>query len=154
MLDRFARFSLAISELHRYWHKLAAEEMAKYELNSPHAIYLNTLYCYPDGITAAQLGELCGKDKADVSRMVSILESKDLVHRNTAGGNRYRAKLMLTEKGKEAAMHVRSRAILAVERAGAGLSDEDREVFYRSLGLIATNLQSLCKEGLPHQERI
>lgn len=149
MLDRFARFSLAISEIHRCWHKLAAEEMAKYELNSPHAIYLNTLYCYPDGITAAKLGELCGKDKADVSRMVSILENKALVRRNTTDGNRYRAKLVLTEEGKKAAMHVRSRAALAVELAGAGLSDEDREIFYRSLELITTNLQTLCKDGLP-----
>ena len=149
MLDRFARFSLAISNIHRYWHKLAAEEMEKYELNSPHAIYLNTLYCYPDGITAAKLSELCGKDKADVSRMVSILEGKALVQRDTTAGNRYRAKLILTEEGKEAALHVRSRAVLAVELAGAGLSDEDREIFYRSLELITGNLQALCEEGLP-----
>ena len=28
MVERFARFSLAISEISRCWHKLAAEEMA------------------------------------------------------------------------------------------------------------------------------
>ena len=84
MLDRFARFSLAISNIHRCWHKLAAEEMAKYGLNSPHAIYLNTLHCYPEGITAAKLCKLCGKDKADVSRMISILENKGLVCKNIA----------------------------------------------------------------------
>ena len=149
MLDRFARFSLAISEIDRCWHKLAAEEMTKYGLNSPHAIYLNTLYCYPEGLTAAKLGELCGKDKADVSRMVSILEKKALVCRNTQDGNRYRAKLVLTEEGRAAAMQVRSRAELAVELAGAGLSDEDRETFYHSLELITTNMQALCKDGLP-----
>ena len=149
MLDRFARFSLAISNIHRYWHKLAAEEMAKYGLNSPHAIYLNTLHCYPEGITAARLCKLCGKDKADVSRMISILENKGLVCKNIADGNRYRAKLVLTEEGKEAALHVRSRAALAMEKAGAGLSVEDRDIFYRSLELITTNLQALSKEGLP-----
>ena len=78
MLERFARFSLAISEIDRCWHKLAAEEMSKYELNSPHAVYLTTLYRYADGITAAKLGELCGKNKADVSRMIAILEKKGL----------------------------------------------------------------------------
>ena len=56
MLNRFARFSLAISEIDRCWHKLAAEEMSKYELNSPHAVYLTTLYDYANGITAAKLG--------------------------------------------------------------------------------------------------
>lgn len=32
MLNRFARFSLAISEIDRCWHKLAAEAMAEYVL--------------------------------------------------------------------------------------------------------------------------
>ena len=50
MLNRCARFSLAIAEIDRCWHKLAAEEKAKYDLHSPHAVYLNTLYQYPEGI--------------------------------------------------------------------------------------------------------
>lgn len=149
MLNRFARFSLAISEIDRCWHKLAAEEMAKYELNSPHAVYLTTLYNFDDGITAAKLGELCGKNKADVSRMVGILETKGLVRKEAVGGNLYRAKLLLTEEGKQAAEHVQRRAALAVELAGSGMTEDDREVFYRCLERIAANLQTLSKDGLP-----
>lgn len=151
MLNRFSRFSLAIAEIDRCWHKLAAEEMAKYSLNSPHAVYLTTLYQHKDGITAAKLGELCGKNKADVSRMVAILEKKGLVRKEGIGSNLYRAKLMLTEEGKKAALHVRQRAALAVELAGAGLSDETREIFYTALEQITANLQTLCKEGLPQE---
>ena len=149
MLNRFARFSLAISEIDRCWHKLAAEEMAKYDLNSPHAVYLNTLYQYPEGITAAKLGELCCKNKADVSRMVSILEKKGLVRKEAVGGNLYRAKLLLTDDGKLAAEHVQGRAALAVELAGSGMTDAERETFYRCLEQITANLQTLSKEGLP-----
>ena len=149
MLNRFARFSLAISEIDRCWHKLAAEEMAKYELNSPHAVYLTTLYNFEEGVTAAKLGELCCKNKADVSRMVAILEKKGLVRKEAIGGNLYRAKLVLTEEGKQAAEHVQQRAAVAVELAGSGMSEEEREVFYRCLELITTNLQTLSKEGLP-----
>ena len=149
MLNRFARFSLAISEIDRCWHKLAAEEMAKYELNSPHAVYLTTLYNFEEGITAAKLGELCCKNKADVSRMVAILEKKGLVRKEAIGGNLYRAKLLLTAEGKQAAEHVQQRAALAVELAGSGMTDEEREVFYRCLERITTNLQVLSKEGLP-----
>lgn len=151
MLDRFARFSLAISEIDRCWHKLAAEEMAKYDLNSAHAVYLNVLYQYDEGITAAKLGQLCGKNKADVSRMVSILEQKGLVRKEGVGGNLYRAKLLLTEEGRQAAQHVRQRAAVAVELAGAGLSDADRDIFYRSLDIITANLQQLSKTGLPQR---
>ena len=149
MLNRFARFSLAISEIDRCWHKLAAEEMAKYDLNSPHAVYLNTLYQYPEGITAAKLGELCCKNKADVSRMVTILEKKGLVRKEAVGDNLYRAKLLLTEDGKLAAEHVQGRAALAVELAGSGMTDAERETFYRCLEQITANLQTLSKEGLP-----
>ena len=151
MLNRFARFSLAISEIDRCWHKLVAEEMAKYDLNSPHAIYLNVLYQYEDGITAAKLGELCCKNKADVSRMVAILEKKGLVTKNAVGGNRYRAKLLLTDAGKKAAEYVRDRAVVAVEQAGSGMTDEEREVFYRCLEQITQNLQNLTKEGIPER---
>ena len=150
MLERFAKFSFSIAEIDRCWHKLASEEMAKYDLNSPHAVYLNTLYDAGDsGITAAQLGELCGKNKADVSRMVAILEKKGLVRKVAVGSNMYRAKLLLTEEGKRAAEQVRGRAALAVELAGSGLSPEERETFYKALGLITTNLRKLSREGLP-----
>lgn len=151
MLKRFARFSLAIAEIDRCWHKLAAEEMAKYDLNSPHAVYLNTLCQYPEGVTAAKLGELCGKNKGDVSRMVTILEKKGLVRKERVGRNLYRAKLLLTEAGKQAAEHVCKRAAVAVELAGAGLSEEDRKGFYNCLELITENLQKLCETGLPQQ---
>ena len=152
MLNRFAKFSFSVAEIDRCWHKLAAEEMAKYELNSPHAVYLNALYdASSEGITAAQLGELCGKNKADVSRMITILEKKGLVQKVAVGNNMYRAKLVLTEEGKLAAEHVRERAAVAVELAGSGLSDEEREIFYKVLDIITENLQKLSREGLPGQ---
>ena len=67
MLERFSRFSLAIAEIDRCWHKLASEEMAKYDLNSPHAVYLNTLYQFDEGITAAKLTA----DESALTRLVN-----------------------------------------------------------------------------------
>lgn len=149
MLERFGRFSFAISEIYRCWHKLAAEELAQYDLSSAHAVYLNNLYNHPEGITAAKLGELSGKNKADVSRMVTMLESKGMLQKEAVGGNMYRALLKLTPKGEEAALHVQQRAAVAVELAGGGLSETDRAIFYRSLEQITANLQELSKDGLP-----
>ena len=151
MLDRFERFSFAVAEIYRCWHKLAAEELAKYDLNSAHAVYLCTLYNNANGITSTKLGEITGKNKADVSRMVAILEKKGMLEKESVGGNMYRALLKLTDQGKEAARHVRERAAIAVELAGAGLSDSDRTIFYQSLGQITTNLQTLSKNGLPQK---
>ena len=151
MVERFERFSLAIFEISRHWHKIAADEMAQYELKGPHAIYLIIMYHHPEGLTAALLGEKCGKDKADVSRTISLLEQKGLIKREEVNHNGYRALLRLTETGEEAAKHLCERVGVAVEHAGCGLSDEKRDIFYEALELIASNLQALSKEGLPQR---
>jgi DNA-binding MarR family transcriptional regulator len=153
MTSRFARFSYAISQITHYWHKIAADEMARYGLKGPHAVYLVALSSQTQGLTATELGELCGKDKADVSRAVSQLEQRGFVVRESAGKNRYRAPLRLTETGREAAEQVCGRADLAVSIAGKELTDADREVLYRSLGLIAHNLRAMSREGLPQNQQ-
>lgn len=147
MIDRFERFSMAISEISRHWHKIAAEELEKYGLKGPHAIYLTAMYQHQDGITAARLAELCGRDKADVSRMMTIMEQKGLVLRD--GANNYRALLRLSEEGLEAARYIRSRAAAAVAIAGRELSEENRTIFYEALDSIARNLRDLSQNGLP-----
>lgn len=147
MVTRFARFSYAISEISRHWHKIAAQEMEKYGLKAPHSVYLISLYRHSEGITAARLAQECGKDKADVSRMVTILEEKGLVSREGAS---YRALLRLTETGKEAAEQVQKRAATAVELGGEGIGEENRETFYAVLERIAINLRAVGENGLPH----
>lgn len=149
MLDRFARFSYAISEISRHWHRLTADEMAKYGLKGTHSIYLLTLHQYPQGLTAPQLCELCDRDKADVSRMTAIMEEKGLVCKECTAGSKYRGVFRLTESGVAAAEHVRDRADLAVQLAGKDLSDENREIFYSSMESILKNLRQLSKDGLP-----
>lgn len=152
MVERFERFSHAIFEISRCWHKLAAEEMEKYNLKGPYAVYLLAIHRSNSGITSAQLCELSGRDKADVSRAISVMEQKGLVKRACAGNKLYRALLTLTEEGEIAAQHVCQRASLAVEYAGKGYSDADREIFWQVLDTIASNLQALSKEGIPQEK--
>lgn len=149
MVERFERFSFAISEISKHWHKIAGEEMEKYGLKGPHATYLLTISHYDEGITAPQICELCGKDKADVSRMMSIMEQKGLVTKEGIHQNLYRGVFKLTDEGKMAAEHVRKRASLAVELAGKDLTDEKRAIFYEALESIVMNLREISKEGLP-----
>lgn len=149
MVERFERFSLAVFEISRCWHKLAAEEMAAYGLKGSHAIYLTTMYRYEEGVTGPQLCELCGRDKSDVSRAAALLQQRGFVTKEEVGQSLYRGLLKLTAQGRAAAEQVSRRASLAVELAGAGLSDETRTCFYEALGSIAGHLRELSKEGLP-----
>lgn len=152
MIDRFERFSLYITEISQYWHKITTAEMAKYGLKGAHSMYLCAMARYPEGVTATQLGELCGKDKSDVSRMMSIMEKKGLVSKEGVHQNLYRGVFKLTDAGKAAADYVTRRATLAVQLAGRDLTEEMRCVLYESLGSIAANLEQISIEGLPADE--
>ena len=149
MVERFEKFSFLISEASRYWHKIASDEMEKYGLKGPHSVYLITMYRYPDGVTAPQLCELCGKDKSDVSRMMSIMEKRGLVKKEGVHQNLYRGAFKLTQEGIEAAEYLAKRISLAVELAGNEISDENREIFYKAFEIISTNLRNISKDGLP-----
>ena len=58
-----------------------------------------------------------------------------------AVGNRYRANLLLTEKGRAAAQQVEKLIDKWVGFGGEGLSEEDRAAFYRVLEHISGNLR-------------
>lgn len=143
-MDRFETFSLALFNISRYWNKIAAEEMEKFGLKGAHAFYLVTILRNDGSVTASQLCELCGRDKADVSRAVAKMEQIGLLRRE--GPNPYRAKLRLTESGRSAAICVREIASSIVDRVGGDLTPENRAVLYESLGSITANLEKLCKE--------
>ena len=152
MIGRFERFSVFISDISRYWHKISAKEMEKHGLKAVHSIYLTTMAQYPQGMTAPQICELCGKDKSDVSRMMRILDKKGLVVKEGGYQNQYNGLYRLTEEGMAVAEEVRGRASLAVELSGRDLTDETRAVMYRALESIAGNLRDISEKGLPDEE--
>lgn len=117
--------------------------MEKHGLKGPFAVYFTTMYRFPQGVTSVQLCELCSRDKADVSRAMTVLQQKGLVIRESLNQNCYNALLKLTEEGRQLARHINQKAKTAVEYGGRGLSPEHREIFYHALELISSNLQTL-----------
>lgn len=152
MENRYELLSGSISCMYHDIQKIERVEMAKYGLKGPHAQCLLAIKKHPGGITAARLCEICEKDKAAISRILAELEEAGMVQRENRNGSRYRSSLLLTEQGKVAAEAVMETARLAVELAGTGFNDGEREVFYRVLSIISGNLHKLCKEGLTKNE--
>ena len=112
--------------------------MTELGLKGTHVMCIFFLSHNPEGLTAAQLCRLCAEDKAAVSRTVAELQREGYV---AHGEKRYRAALRLTEKGMEIAKKVDELIEQWVAFGGAGLSDSDREAFYRALELISNNLK-------------
>lgn len=148
MLSRFEQFTGFIAALSRDIQRIEREEMEKQGLRGAFAQYLLAMSQHPEGITAAALCDICDKDKAAVSRILSEMDSKGLLLREDSAKS-YRAKLFLSPEGKKAATFVKDRAFAAVELAGEGLSMETRKIFYTALEQIAFNLHTLAQEGIP-----
>ncbi|MBQ8358022.1 MAG: winged helix DNA-binding protein [Clostridia bacterium] len=147
MVERFEQFSGLVSGIYRQIQKLEREEMEKYGLKGAFAQYLVVMNRRGDGMTAAQLCEICDKDKAAISRVISEMEEKGLVTRT--GEKDYRATIALTEEGHKAAAYVADRATVAVTKASEGLTDTHRKLLYASLELIYSNLEKICEAGIP-----
>ena len=141
MLSRYERLSSAISEISRLINRISAEVMKDYGLKGAWAKYLLVMHRHKTGITAARLCLLCERNKSDVSRALAELEELGLIMK--LSGNRYRAKLILTERGSEIATGIARRAMDVITFVGKDISEDEREIFYHSLDSISQNLATI-----------
>ena len=145
MNERFQTFTLLISKISRSIRKIKTEEMAEFNLKSPHVSCL--YYLYKEGsLTAKELCNICDEDKAAISRSIVYLERDGYITCLTDAHKRYKSPLRLTDKGKKAGKKIADKIDGIINKAGEGLSEEDRAVFYRSLGMICDNLQEICRD--------
>ena len=152
MVTRFEQFTFIISKIYREIQKIERDEMIKQGYRGAFAIYLASLKRYDEGLTCAELCELCDKDKAAVSRIIAEMEEKGLVKRLKTTEKGYRAKITLTARGTEVAEFVSERALAAVNAvSGELMTDAQREIFYSTLDTLYKNLRKVSKEGSPQE---
>ncbi|MBQ8684778.1 MAG: winged helix-turn-helix transcriptional regulator [Clostridia bacterium] len=143
MQERFEAFTILIAKIGRAIRKIKTEEMAEFDLKSPHVSCLYYLY-KEDGLTAAALCERCDEDKAAISRSLEYLEANGFLSCLSTAKKRYKAPLVLTEKGKRTGAYIAARIDEVLLEASEGLKEEDRRILYQSLTLISNNLQKIC----------
>lgn len=145
MLDRFEAFVTDITTCYKSIQRIKSSEMTEFGLKGTHVMCVFYLSRNEEGLTAARLCQLCGEDKAAVSRTLTELESKGYVESRQPQGKKYRALLFLTESGKDLAQQVNALIGEWVTAIGEGLTLRDRMEFYRILGVIAGNLKEKSK---------
>lgn len=143
MQERYRLFTTLITNINRSIKRIKTEEMAEFELKSVHLSCL--YYLHKEGsLTAKELCRVCEEDKANISRCVELLEENGYIKPRPKDTKRYKTPLELTEKGHSAAEVIDAKVDRILEEASSGLSDSDRDILYRSLGLISENLQKIC----------
>ena len=150
MEARFQTFTVLIAKLNRCIRKIKTEEMAEFNLKSPHVSCLYYLYKF-ESLTAKELCDICEEDKANISRSIEFLETNGYLIARTGKGKRYKSPLILTEKGKETAAHIARKIDAILECVSKALSEEQRENMYAGLSIVCENLQKICDAYGEHE---
>ena len=144
MIERFETFTVLLNRINRNIRKIKNEEMANYELRSPHISCLYYLYI-SEGLTSKDLCERCEEDKATISRSLDYLEKNEYLICKSQSKKRYNSPFVLTDKGSRAGKRIADKIDAVLEEISVGISDEDRTVFYRSLNIISENIEKVAK---------
>lgn len=148
MIERFEIFTNNISVVYKGIQKLKNEKMKEFGLKGNHMMCLFYLEKHEDGLTASQLCELIGNDKAAVSRSLSELyKLGHIYYENFTGGKKYNTIVKLTGKGKEITPVLFDEIVRAVDEISLKGTDEDhRTEFYRALRTLANSISDAVKE--------
>lgn len=144
MEERFETFTVLLNRINRNIRKIKNEEMANYELRSPHVSCLYYLYL-SQGLTSKELCERCEEDKATISRSLDYLEKNNYIVCKSESKKRYNAPFELTERGMRAGKRIADKISAVLDEISAGISDKDRAIFYRSLNIISENINKVAK---------
>ena len=143
MKERFETFTVLIAKINRNIRKIKNQEMAEYDLRSPHISCLYYLYS-TNGLTATELCERCEEDKATISRSLDYLEKNGYIVCRSQSIKRYKSLLALTEKGTSAGKKIADKIDGVLDEISAGLTEEERIAFYRSLSIISDGLEGIA----------
>lgn len=145
MEERFTTFTVLITSISRSIHKIKSEEMAEFNLKSAHVSCLYYLY-KKEMLTAKELCDICDEDKANISRSLKYLEENGYLVCHSKYKKRYQSPLELTEFGREVAKRIAKKIDSVLEVSSDGVSEEERDIFYRALLTIDSNLQRICEK--------
>lgn len=143
MGDRFENFTFLIDKLSKIIQKIKNIEMKEYGLKAVHVMCIYHLSQTNDGLTNKELVNLTLEDKAAISRALIVLKEGNIIDYEQ---NKYNGKIKLTDYGRDVAKFIHKKTALALEAGGVGLSEEERNILYKTLGLIQVNLENYYNE--------
>lgn len=144
MEERFRTFTILIAKISRNIRKIKCEEMKGWDLKSPHVSCLYYLYKQKGALTAKELCDICEEDKGAISRSLEYLENDGYLVCDSKTEKRYKSPITLTERGKKVGEYIAGKIDNILNIASEGMSEDEREILYRSLILISDNLQKIC----------
>lgn len=151
MTERFETFTVLINRISRNIRKIKNKEMAEYNLRSAHVSCLYFIHI-AGSITATELCEKCEEDKSTISRALDYLEKNDFIFCESKSAKRYKSPLTLTEKGAVVGKKIADKIDGVLDEISFGLTEEERNGFYKSLSIISERLETVAKNEVTKDE--
>ncbi len=95
-----------------------------------------------DGLQQSELATCTNRNRANVTRMIDILEKKEIVERKPASQDRRVHRIYLTEKGKALREPTARCALQSIEDSLEGVSKEEVEICKKVLLKIKENVRN------------
>ena len=142
--SRFYDFTMLISSAYKLLRRAQEKYTRLFGLRSVHVAAMLQLLSEPEGLTATELSERCGVDRAQISRVVSELERDGLTGEACPGEKRrYRGRLRLTEAGARKAEAMNALVAEKLNAVAGDLNPYDVQTFYKVLRQINERLEGV-----------
>lgn len=130
----FRHFYSSISGIYRDIQQIRSYFAPKLNIKSVHVFWIFLLDNHPEGMIASQLATESETTRSLVSREIKELVNQGFVmYEENPCKNAYARKLLLTERGKEAAKYIDAVAMKVQSEISKDIPKEDLAVFYKVL---------------------
>ena len=144
---RFEKFTLLIDGIHKCIGKIKFDIAPHLGVKSVHVFWIYELSLHPEGLTAAEIASVSMVDRSLVSREIAALLKGGYVMSEDNGKKRnYNSRITLTDKGRELAERITDEATRVQSMVDDGISKEELENFYRTLGKLYGNFASITSQ--------
>lgn len=145
---RFEDFTGLIAAINKEVTRIKSVESAKLGLTGADIMCLYYLGKHPQGMTGAELARAASVTRAAVSRTLARMEREGFVEVQAEQGatTRYRAAVVLTERGRKSAQGADIAITRVLDEVYAAQSDEERKQMYASLRSVLGRLRTISRE--------
>ena len=146
---RFVPFVLYTERIAKNIKRLADTKMEKYGLRSAHVMCILQLAKSENGLSSAELSNVCGVDKAFISRITAELMEKNYISRNIGPKQgKYKTKFLLTEEGEKINKALNELICSFINQINKNTPVKKLEIFYEVLSTIDMGLDDITNKEI------
>ncbi|MBO5356724.1 MAG: hypothetical protein J6A53_02215 [Clostridia bacterium] len=147
--ERFVPFVLYTERIAKNIKRLADKKMAPYGIRSAHIMCILQLAKSEIGLSSAELSNVCGVDKAFISRITSELMEKNYISRDIGPKQgKYKTKFLLTEEGVKIHQIINDFISQFIKKVSKNTPVRKLEIFYEVLSSIDNELDIITNKEI------